>query len=139
MTREVGRPSKYSDAMQAKADEYLRAYKALGHVVPSRAGLACYLGIARSTTYEWGRDHLSFSDTLEAIDALQECLSLNGGLKGDMNSTIVKLVLANHGYSDKIQNELTSPDGSMTPKAGIDLSKLSDAALKELMNARAED
>jgi hypothetical protein len=30
----------------------------------------------------------------------------------------VKLLLANHGYSDKVAQEHTSPDGSMTPTFG---------------------
>jgi hypothetical protein len=42
-------------------------------------------------------------------------MSMNGGLKGTLNSTIVKLLLANFGYSDKVQQEHTSPDGSMGP------------------------
>lgn len=38
-----------------------------------------------------------------------------GQLRGDLNSTIVKLLLANHGYSDKVQQDVTSSDGSMSP------------------------
>lgn len=138
MAAVMGRPPLYSETMQAKADEYLRCYETLNHVVPSRAGLACYLGISRSTTYLWEQEYPDFLNTLEAISALQECISLNGGLKGDLNSTIVKLVLANHGYSEKQQTDLTSSDGSMTPKPGVDLTKISDAALAELMNARSK-
>lgn len=130
MTSEVargrGRPPLYNEAMQAKADEYLRCYKELDHVVPSRAGLACYLGVSRSVTFLWEQEYADFLNTLEAINALQECLSLNGGLKGGLNSTIVKLVLANHGYSEKIHNELTSPDGSMSPKRELTKEELQE-------------
>ena len=42
-------------------------------------------------------------------------------------------------YGDRVQQDHTSSDGSMTPKPSVDLSKLSDAALKELMSARSTD
>ncbi len=137
-SKAIGRPSKYTEELQAKADEYLYQLEGLGHVVPSRAGLCCYLGISRSTSYEWAESYPAFSDTLEAVEIMQEHLALNGGLAGNLNSTIVKLVLANHGYSDRIAQEHTSPDGSMTPKPGIDTSQLSDGALEELMRARRD-
>jgi len=40
---------------------------------------------------------------------------ISGGLRGEMNSTITKLMLANHGYSDKVEQAHTSPDGSLAP------------------------
>lgn len=42
-------------------------------------------------------------------------------------------------YSERIQQDHTSSDGSMTPKGGVDLSKLSDAALAELKRASDPD
>lgn len=72
------------------------------------------LGLSRSTMGNWEK-HPEFLRTLDKIAYLQERISLNGGLRGDLNSTIVKLLLANHGYSDKIQQDNTSSDGSMTP------------------------
>ena len=98
----AGRPTDYSEDMQAKADEYVTGgYNSVGDAVPSIAGLACELGVNRSTLYEWKREYRQFSDTLDLLMAFQERLSLSGGLRGDMNSTIVKLLLANHGYSDR--------------------------------------
>lgn len=117
MSKEIGRPSKYNDELQAKADGYLFKLEELKHVVPSRAGLCCYLGITRSTIYEWEKTYPSFSDTLQAVDVMQEHMALNGGLNSALNSTIVKLVLANHGYSDRQALDLKSSDGSMTPKS----------------------
>ena len=131
----TGRPTKYSDEIQAKADAYVDGgFAEAGDVVPSLAGLAVEIGLTRETLYQWQKEKPRFSDTLARLRWLQERLSLNGGLKGDMNSTIVKLLLANHGYSDKLEQAHTSPDGSMTPT--VDPTKLSDAALEELMNAR---
>lgn len=115
MANPVGRPTKYNAEMQALADEYLMRLEELGHVVPSRAGLCCYLGISKSTSYDWEGAYPEFSYTLASIEVMQEHIALNGGLSNALNSTIVKLVLANHGYSDKMQQDFKSSDGSMTP------------------------
>jgi hypothetical protein len=115
MSNPVGRPSKYTPELQALADGYIYKLKELGHVVPSRAGLCCYLGITRETSYQWAKIHLKFSDTLQAIDVMQEHLALNGGLSSALNSTIVKLVLANHGYSDRQDINHESKGGTMSP------------------------
>lgn len=113
--RPVGRPTKYNDELQALADTYIFKYKELGDVIPSRVGLCCFLGISKSTSFEWANLYPEFSATLDAIDAMQENVALNRGLDGTFSSTIVKLVLANHGYSDKQELAHTSPDGSMSP------------------------
>ncbi|MBT0725422.1 hypothetical protein HH682_13535 [Rosenbergiella sp. S61] len=112
----VGRPSKLAESIE-KAKEYLMGgFEAVGDVVPSVAGLACYLGISRSTAQEYAKDNVEFSGTLEAIKTLQENKLINKGLIGDFNATITKLMLANHGYSDKAEIDNKSSDGSMTPK-----------------------
>lgn len=116
MGRSLGRPSSYNDEIQRQADEYIYSYEELGHAIPSRAGLCCYLGISRSNSYEWEKQFPAFSDTLEAISVVQENQALNGGLTNRFNSTITKLVLANHGYSDRNAVDHTSSDGTMTPK-----------------------
>lgn len=112
----MARPTKYTPEIQAKADEYVSAgFLDDNDVVPSIAGLALKLDISRSTVHEWKNTHAKFSDTLGRLSYLQERISLNGGLKGDLNSTIVKLLLANHGYSDKQTHDHQSTDGTMTP------------------------
>jgi hypothetical protein len=47
--------------------------------------------------------------------------------------------MTKHGYTDKVEQAHTSPDGSMTPKPALDVSKLSSAALEELVNASNAD
>jgi len=101
----IGRPSKYNPELQALADQYIYKFHEQGDVVPSQAGLCCWLGISRSTVFEWGKEHAEFSDTLDAISVKQETLALNRSLDGAFNSTIAKLLLANHGYSDRQQIE----------------------------------
>ena len=139
MANPVGRPSLLTPELIAKAREYLFGYEEQGDVIPSVSGLACWLGVAKSSVYLYAQQNDDFSDTLDAIQAKQETLTLNKGMTGDFNPTIAKLVLANHGYSDKVQQEHTSPDGSMTPKPALDVSKLSSAALEELVNASNAD
>lgn len=113
--RPVGRPSKYNDAMQESANRYVFDFAEQGDVIPSNAGLCCWLGISRSTLHEWTGTYPEFSSTLDAIQAKQETMTLNKALIGDFNSTIAKLVLANHGYSDKQEIDMSSKDGSMSP------------------------
>lgn len=111
----AGRPTDYNEETQAKADAYAAGgFIECGDVVPSRAGLALELDLSRATLANWEK-HPEFLATLWKISYLQERISLNGGLKGDLNSTIVKLLLANHGYSDKVQQDNVSSDGSMNP------------------------
>lgn len=112
----MGRHTKYNADMQAAADAYVNGgFVDCKDVVPSRAGLACELSVSRNTLTNWGEEHAQFLSTLEKIDHVQERISLSGGLRGDLNSTIVKLLLANHGYSDKQAVDHRSPDGSMSP------------------------
>lgn len=122
-----GRPTKYGPDIQAQADAYLTEWGELGDAIPSHAGLCCYIGVARSTLYRWRDDFPLFSDTLQAIEVIQERIALNGGLTNTFNATITKLVLANHGYTDKVQQDLTSSDGSMKPRSFADMYGGNDA------------
>ena len=40
---------------------------------------------------------------------------INGGLMGDFNASIAKVMMTKHGYSDKQEIDNTSSDGSMSP------------------------
>ena len=120
--KKIGRPSELAECL-VKAKEYLLGgFKDVEEVVPSIAGLACYLGKARSRVYEYGKLNEEFKDTLEAIQSLQESLLVNKGLTGDFNATITKLMLSNHGYSEKQEIDHQSSDGSMSPKQTKDLT-----------------
>jgi hypothetical protein len=114
-----GRPSDYSEEMLAKAQDYLHNFEAQGDVIPSVAGLACWIGCNKQTLYNWAEQNREFFGTLEAIKHKQEVLCLNNGISGVFNSTITKLVLANHGYSEKQEIDHRSGDGSMTPPSTI--------------------
>ena len=116
----MGRPTKYTSKIQEQADSYVDGgFCACGDVVPSRAGLALELNVSRETLTNWERAQPEFLGTLQRLSWLQERISLNGGLKGELNSTIVKLLLANHGYSDRQEIDHQSSDGSMKPVVHI--------------------
>lgn len=128
MTKEMGRPSLFNQEMIDKAKVYVAQFmipeseKDMENeveVIPSVAGLALYLGVHRSTLYEWGKQNKDFSDTLGSLQDVQEVSLLNGGLRGRFNPAISKLALANHGYSDKQEIDNKSSDGSMTPKPTV--------------------
>ena len=104
----TGRPSKYSDEILAKVKDYIKNYKKFDDLIPSIAGLSCAIGIAKSTIYEWQKEAGKeiFSDMLEELLSKQERILLSGGLSGDLNSTITKLVLAKHNYSEKIDSNI---------------------------------
>ena len=139
-SRKVGRPRKVAKPSK-KAQEYLDGgYEILGDVVPTAAGFAEYLGVSRSRIYDWASEDAEFQDMLDAIQAKQERMLVNLGLVGTFNATIAKLMLAKHGYSEKSEVDNKSSDGSMTPQAPLDTSKLSPAAKEEILNAfDAED
>lgn len=113
----TGRPTVYSADLLKRARGYLTAYKDMGDAIPSIAGLACVLGVTRETCHTWRNDpdKSEFSDILAELLQRQERELVNRGLGGDFNSTITKLILSKHGYSDKVETDHKSSDGSMTP------------------------
>ncbi len=108
--KSAGRPSKYNEEILVKAKEYVENHKDYGDVVPNVAGLCCELGINKVTAYDWAKQpsKLAFSNTLDELQQKQERLLLSGGLSGDNNASITKLMLCNHGYSDKAEQDSTS-------------------------------
>jgi hypothetical protein len=113
--------TQYNAEIQSKADDYVAGlYESCGDPFPSVAGLACYLGRTRECMYEWGRNHPLFSDTLKKCLTAQEKIALAGGITNKFNATITKLVLANHGYSDK--QDMTLQGGEKPIKLDVTLS-----------------
>lgn len=109
----TGRPTKYSQEMVDKAQDYLENYTDYDQVIPSEAGLALHLELARSTVQDWGKheDKKVFSGILRSIQAKQEVVLVNSGLTGAFNSAIAKLALGKHGYSEKQDQTLSGIDG----------------------------
>ena len=130
----IGRPSKYGECLP-RAQEYLMgAWRTVGNVVPSRAGLACFLGVNRDTVQEWAKEYDDFSGIVKGIDTMQEMELSDRGLDGTFNSAITKLMLSKHGYSDRVETDNKSSDGSMTPKATIVIDKDAIKSIAESLN-----
>jgi len=96
-----GRPSGYSDELHSKVEDYILNFEQYGHVVPSVVGLTKVLGITSSMVYRWSDKHADFKTTISVLKDIQHFELINSGLKGVFNPAITKLMLSNHGYSEK--------------------------------------
>lgn len=132
----AGRPSLYTPELLKRARGYLTAYQDMGDRVPTVAGLACVLGVTRETCRAWGNDpdKPEFSAILMELMQRQERELVNKGLDGEFNAPITKMMLTKHGYSDRVDSDVTT-NGKDIP-APLDLSKLSSEALAEIVAAR---
>jgi hypothetical protein len=111
----AGRPSKYSDEVCRKARLYVQGgYLDCGDVIPQIAGLACEIGISRETVYAWASDpeKQEFSDIVAQCLNAQERRLINGSLSGVLNPTISKLIMTKHGYSERVSQEISGPEGA---------------------------
>jgi len=105
----MARPTKYDEQTVPRTLEYIEGgYMQCGDVIPTKEGLSDWLDLALSTIDAWEKDteRPEFSGALAKLQQRQKRLLLNGGLKSEMNSVITKLVLHNHGFSDKQDTNL---------------------------------
>jgi len=114
----MARPTKYTPELLVKANEYLNTYTRL---IPSHQDLCLSLDISESTLYDWAQKHDEFSDILARVKLTQFTVAMDGGLGGDMNANLVKLLMGKHGLSEKSTVDQISSDGSMAPKSKIEL------------------
>ena len=130
-----GRPTKYNHEILDKARHYLDNYQELGDPIPSLAGLAQELEINKETAWAWGKDKnkSKFSKVLKELKQAQERALLAGGLNSSLNTTITKMCLTKHGYTDNPQAnqansgiQVTVNRGSVVLKAGGDTLEISD-------------
>jgi hypothetical protein len=122
----AGRPSDFNVEKVEKALWYLDNFAQCDDVIPSVEGLADYLQVCKKTVLNWceppantdelPEDRKLFLHTLNRIKARQAKITLSGGLNKVFDASISKLILHNHGYSDKQQIDLESPKGTMSPK-----------------------
>ena len=104
-TKKAGRPSTFVEADVLKTTTtYLQECVEVKRL-PIAADLARELDISKSTLYEWAKNSKPLSDTLGKLNSLQESMLVHGSLKNELNPTISKLMLHNHGYSDKAENK----------------------------------
>lgn len=113
-----GRPTNYDPELLEKARHYATNYEEYGDLIPSVVGLCKVIGRSKAIIYKWrdDEDKSEFLDILNEIEENQHDRLINGGLSGGFNYGITKMILTKHGYSDKIEQLHSSPDGSMTPQ-----------------------
>jgi len=133
----MARPTKYNP----KYCDGAVAFLSEGYSVKAYAG---HIGVSLSTVYKWADDHPEFSDALKAGQAAAACWWENRlravAQTGEGNASAAIFGVKNRSqeeWRDKVEQDHTSSDGSMTPT--VDASKLSDAALQELMGARGSE
>lgn len=108
----MARLVEYTETHNQVAKDYILNYEKHDHVVPSAVGMAVVMGIAKSTLYKWAKENRGeLSNTLEQCKDYQHVTLLNKGLTSEFNSTITKLALANHGYSDKVEQTVSANVG----------------------------
>ena len=96
--------------MVDEARRYIANHEDFGDPVPTVAGLACVLGVVRDTCYAWEKDENKpeFSDILKELAQKQERCLVRGGLTSEYNSAITKMMLTKHGYSDRVDSDVTT-------------------------------
>jgi hypothetical protein len=128
----AGRPTKYTPEFIATAQAYIDGgWAEQGDVIPSIAGLSVHTGISRETLRAWSHEEgkEQFSAMLASLLARQENILLQNGLANNFSGVITKLVLSKHGYSDKVEQDVTSGGEKITP-APIDPALASALAKK---------
>lgn len=93
-------------------------------------GLHMFIGVVRSTWDEWKVSRPDFSAVIEMVETAIYRQKFEGASADLLNANIIARDL---GLADK--KDLSSTDGTMTPKPGLDVSKLSTEALAEIMRA----
>ena len=114
----MARPTKYTPELLDKANTYLSTYSRL---IPSHQDLCLSLDISESTLYDWAQKHDEFSEILARVKLTQFTVAMDGGLGGELNANLVKLLMGKHGLSEKSVVDQISSDGSMAPKSKIEL------------------
>lgn len=101
-----GRPTTKPENISELVGNYLKEAKQLIEL-PSVAGLASFIGCSKASLYGWAKDDPQFLDSLDKLNLEQEKVVLNKSLNNEWNSAISKLILHNHGYTDKQQMEMS--------------------------------
>lgn len=139
--RPVGRPR---TTVNDLPDDWQTIMRDCGQRGGSAVEARCLLGIGDSAWATLLKDSEEFRQTEKERQMLCEVWWETRGREmaegNEGNATVWIFNMKNRfGWRDRHDINHESEGGTMTPKPAIDASKLSDAALAELMNARQED
>ena len=113
----AGRPSLYTPELLEAARAYVDgAWERYGDAYPQISSIASYIGISRETVHAWVKDvdKVEFSDIISDLMQKQESMLFNRAIIGEFNSTITKLALTKHGYTDKSENTIQGGENPLT-------------------------
>ena len=104
-------------------------------------GLCMFLDISSRTWRSWSEENTDHyrTDLVPIIAQAEEVIrrqKFEGASADLLNPNIIARDL---GLADKVDNRHTSPDGSMSPQPGIDVTKLKDSTLEDLLNAASDE
>lgn len=103
------------------AQDYAERWAEIGDVIPMMASMAIHMNISKDTLYRWEKEakeekaKQAISDVCACVRATQEKVLINKGLSRASDASLSKLLLMKHGYSDRIEQDVKSSDGSMSP------------------------
>lgn len=107
----MARPTDYTSELLDRAEDYLENCPDVVHTV---VGLCLHIGIAKSTCYRWIEEgKLEFKDIVDTVADLQEKKLVTNGLTNEFNASITKLLLTKHGYTDKVETDITTKGKSI--------------------------
>lgn len=72
---------------------------------PSVVGFCAKQVISKKTLYNWAKKYDELQELIDVCSTKQEDDLCTKGLDNKYNATITKLMLANHGYSDKVEHQ----------------------------------
>jgi hypothetical protein len=105
-----GKKTKLDQDVIDKSWKYVdEDWRAGGDVIPSIEALSLYIGITRPTLYTWMKENEEYLYIVNTLKDKQAQELLNNGLNGSFNSTITKLILNKHDYTEKseVHNTIT--------------------------------
>lgn len=112
-----GRPSEYTQKIYDIALAYLDNFNTKhNHRIPSVVGLCKILKQGSSTLYNWANSehhlyHEEFSYIMGMIKDYQHFELVDQGLGKKFDSSVARLILYKHGYSEKKETELSGKGG----------------------------
>jgi len=130
----AGRPTKYQP-------EYCDKVIELAKEGASKAEMALELDICYATFDNWQNEIPEFLEAVKKAERISQGWWEREGRKATFgkvegfNATSYIFNMKNrfkHDWRDKVEQDHSSSDGSMTPKPAIDMTKLSVDALREI-------
>jgi hypothetical protein len=120
------------EMLEAGRQYLLEGFEQQKEVVPTHAGLGCWLGISKTMVYELQARDADFMNLCSDIKTKQETMLVSGGLRGDHNPTICKLVLSKHGYSETLTHA-GDPENPIQTRGAVAHQAIEQGKLPEWM------